>query len=161
MVGEYDLSSIMHYRLNAFAMDKSLPTITLIESASDTNPAFIGKRSDLSPGDIATINAMYPIPSRKKQKIERSFQSTSSINQEELRDFVFQSLPNDFHVEIADLKKYSCTSKKLGKNLAAECEFRLNSKPFSLKAMVALQGNFRPSYLIFIRKIRSVKKARG
>lgn len=50
--GAYDYDSIMHYSAYAFAIDHSRPTIIA--------PRPIGQRDDLSPGDIWTVNAMYP-----------------------------------------------------------------------------------------------------
>ena len=55
-IGNYDYASIMHYEKDAFAIDKSKPTILPKDL---TIP--IGNRSGLSAGDIAGINMMYPV----------------------------------------------------------------------------------------------------
>lgn len=52
--GNYDYDSIMHYRENAFAIDKNKPTISPIDPNKD-----IGQRKALSRGDIATIEYLY------------------------------------------------------------------------------------------------------
>ena len=49
---EYDYDSIMHYPANAFAIDRSKPTII--------SPKPIGQRDGLSPADIETVNKIYP-----------------------------------------------------------------------------------------------------
>ncbi len=59
-VGPYDYGSIMHYPRNAFSIDGS-DTIT----PTDPN-AVIGQRTALSAGDIASANAMCPLPTIKE-----------------------------------------------------------------------------------------------
>ncbi len=51
-VGAYNYDSIMHYPANAFAIDPAQPTIVA--------PQPIGQRTGLNPGDIRTVNAIYP-----------------------------------------------------------------------------------------------------
>ncbi|HEX8229707.1 MAG TPA: M12 family metallopeptidase [Chloroflexia bacterium] len=51
--GPYDYGSIMHYAASAFAREPGLITIEA--------PQPIGQRKGLSPGDIAAVNAFYPI----------------------------------------------------------------------------------------------------
>jgi astacin len=53
-IGPYDYGSIMHYGRFAFSRN-NLPTIEPL-----TPNVTIGQRTGLSPGDIATINALYP-----------------------------------------------------------------------------------------------------
>ena len=53
-LGAYDFASIMHYPADAFAIDPAQPTM----ASRDGQP--IGQRQALSPGDIATIKALYP-----------------------------------------------------------------------------------------------------
>ena len=53
-VGDYDYGSIMHYPANAFAIDRTRPTILT------ANGEPIGQRDGLSEGDIAAVNAIYP-----------------------------------------------------------------------------------------------------
>jgi Astacin (Peptidase family M12A) len=55
-VGPYDYASIMHYPRNAFARNPANDTIT--PRPNPNTP--IGQRNGLSPGDIRTINAIYP-----------------------------------------------------------------------------------------------------
>lgn len=55
--GAYDFVSIMHYPSSAFSINWQLPTIT-----RRSNGALITQTNELSQGDIATINSMYPIP---------------------------------------------------------------------------------------------------
>ncbi|XP_077867573.1 uncharacterized protein LOC144356754 [Saccoglossus kowalevskii] len=55
---EYDYSSILHYNQYAFAVDRSIPTMT------PTNPptAYIGQRDGFSPQDLLEINSLYNCP---------------------------------------------------------------------------------------------------
>jgi hypothetical protein len=57
-IGDYDYGSIMHYAVGSFAVDARDPVLKLLK----TCPAGveIGQRTALSPGDIATVAAMYP-----------------------------------------------------------------------------------------------------
>ncbi len=57
-VGDYDYGSIMHYGDRDFATDVRNPVLTLLKplKAGDV----VGQRDGLSPGDIATVAAMYP-----------------------------------------------------------------------------------------------------
>ncbi|WP_437759623.1 M12 family metallopeptidase [Sorangium sp. So ce1389] len=54
-VHDYDYASIMHYPPNAFAIDRSRPT--LLPRRQD---ATFGQREGLSKGDIATVKELYP-----------------------------------------------------------------------------------------------------
>jgi astacin len=54
--GVYDYDSIMHYGAYAFAIDRSHPTITPVQSAR------IGQRDHLSAGDTAGLKVLYPAP---------------------------------------------------------------------------------------------------
>jgi hypothetical protein len=56
---DYDYSSIMHYRWNEFAIDKTKPTIRLRQTRLDTSLLGLGKRDQLSPVDIIEINKLY------------------------------------------------------------------------------------------------------
>ena len=58
-IGSYDYNSIMHYPRNAFARNTTIDTITPIPDAG----TLIGQRNGLSPGDIAALNALYPLKS--------------------------------------------------------------------------------------------------
>lgn len=53
--GDYDFGSIMHYPKNAFAIDKTKPTIVTKPPGEP-----IGQRAKLSPGDIAAVKSIYP-----------------------------------------------------------------------------------------------------
>ena len=57
-IGGYDFGSIMHYPLNAFAIDPSRPTI--IPRQAVPAGATPGQRKSLSAGDIAAVHKMYP-----------------------------------------------------------------------------------------------------
>jgi Astacin (Peptidase family M12A)/FG-GAP-like repeat len=52
-LGSYDYNSIMHYPAYAFAIDKSLPTITT------KNGAVFGQQIELSSGDLNSTNLLY------------------------------------------------------------------------------------------------------
>jgi Astacin (Peptidase family M12A) len=58
-IGDYDFDSIMHYPATAFSKNGQPTIVTLGEQQ-------IGQRNGLSAGDIAAVNAMYPMlqPSR-------------------------------------------------------------------------------------------------
>jgi DNA/RNA endonuclease G (NUC1) len=53
-IGAYDFGSIMHYPANAFSKDPTKPTIRTRDGES------IGQRIELSPGDIAGVEQLYP-----------------------------------------------------------------------------------------------------
>jgi len=53
-IGPYDFGSIMHYPPSAFAIDRNIPTIR------SRNGEHFGQRSNLSFGDIAGLQYMYP-----------------------------------------------------------------------------------------------------
>ena len=52
-VGDYDYGSIMHYPSDAFAIDRTKPTIVTPHGEP------VGQRLALSPGDIAAVTAIY------------------------------------------------------------------------------------------------------
>jgi hypothetical protein len=56
-VGDYDYGSIMHYPLNAFAIDASRPT--LVPKRPVPPDVEIGQRKRLSAGDIAAVAKIY------------------------------------------------------------------------------------------------------
>jgi hypothetical protein len=58
-VNAYNFGSIMHYPLNAFAVDSSKPTISVKPGVTVPPGVVIGQRSRLSDGDIASINLIY------------------------------------------------------------------------------------------------------
>lgn len=53
--GPYNFESIMHYGNFAFRINSQIPTITTIPPGTP-----IGQRNGLSPGDILTLNSIYP-----------------------------------------------------------------------------------------------------
>jgi hypothetical protein len=58
-VSSYNFASIMHYRLNAFAIDKSKPTITVRPGVRVPPGITIGQRNNLSAGDISAVRTIY------------------------------------------------------------------------------------------------------
>jgi hypothetical protein len=58
-VNAYNFASIMHYPLNAFAVDATKPTISVRPGVTVPAGIVIGQRSTLSNGDITSINLIY------------------------------------------------------------------------------------------------------
>ncbi|WP_350335229.1 Dot/Icm T4SS effector Zinc-dependent metalloprotease LegP [Coralliovum pocilloporae] len=71
--GAYDFGSIMHYGATAFSKNGQ-PTITTIPPGTP-----IGQRTGLSPGDIATIHAMYTTWHNNK-RVQRVYSTHDSQN---------------------------------------------------------------------------------
>jgi len=78
--GSYDYNSIMHYGTTYFS-NNGLPTITTIPAGIP-----IGQRNGLSAGDIATVNAMYPIscsiPCPNNRNVTTNYTSGNNIDLE-------------------------------------------------------------------------------
>lgn len=56
-IGGYDYGSIMHYGERTFAIDSRDPVLTLLKAVLPG--VTVGQRTGLSPGDIATVEALY------------------------------------------------------------------------------------------------------
>uniref|UniRef100_A0A7E4ZR50 Metalloendopeptidase n=1 Tax=Panagrellus redivivus TaxID=6233 RepID=A0A7E4ZR50_PANRE len=65
-IGAYDFYSIMHYELNAFAVDKKLPTI--VPKLSNVRLDEMGQRRSLSEGDLKKIRSFYNCSKGSKSK---------------------------------------------------------------------------------------------
>lgn len=66
-IGAYDFDSVMHYSPSAFAKNpnackKDTPEFCTIIPKDINNFDRLGQRKQLSPGDIATVNDLYPLP---------------------------------------------------------------------------------------------------
>lgn len=57
-IGDYDFGSIMHYPTNAFAIDKTKPTI--VPKGIPPRGVIIGQRNLPSASDVATVKKIYP-----------------------------------------------------------------------------------------------------
>ncbi|XP_078000505.1 uncharacterized protein LOC144453102 [Glandiceps talaboti] len=52
----YDYESLLHYRANSFAIDRTIPTLDPIQPV---DPAILGQRDGMSPSDIADVSTFY------------------------------------------------------------------------------------------------------
>jgi|GEM_PF-1311940 len=157
MIGGYDMASIMHYGPDDYAKDTRKPVFSVRPGYASISPARIGLSANLSAGDIAAVNKMYPVSIPKKRSLQKP-KIQLRLKTGELQSFIFASLQNSSAPSVSDLSAISCIQKWLGKSPAAQCTLKFRKSTLSYTAMIDLHPNGVPKRLVYFVKHSSAAK---